>query len=125
MNPVNLVSILSILLLGLLLATFMVLLPVAIIFNTRAGMKYRQALAGRLERLRLGKMLVALGIDTDSYLSGERAVTIREHMDRCSACQNTGECDTRLAEGTMDADSIGFCNNEASLQKIAGQHNRT
>jgi len=125
MNPVNLVSILSILLLALLLATFMVLLPVAIIFNTRAGMKYRQTLAARLERLRLGKMLVALGIDTDSYLSSERVVVIREHMDRCSDCANTGECDTRLAEGTMNADSIGFCNNEASLQKIAEQHNRT
>ena len=121
MNPVNLVSILSILLLGLLLATFMVLLPVAIIFNTRAGMKYRQALASQLERLRLGKMLVALGIDTDSYLSSERVVTIREHMDRCNACENTGECDNRLAEGAMDAESIGFCNNEASLQEIAAR----
>jgi len=121
MNPVNLVSILSILLLGLLLATFMVLLPVAIIFNTRAGMKYRRTLAGQLERLRLGKMLTALGIDTDSYLSSERVVAIREHMERCNACENTGECDTRLAEGALDADSIGFCNNEASLQKIAVQ----
>lgn len=117
----NLVSIISILLLGLLLATFMVLLPVAIIFNTRAGMKYRQALAEQLEQLRLHKMLTALGIDTDSYLSSERVVAIREQMDRCNACGNTGECDTRLAEGAVDADSISYCNNEASLQEIARQ----
>ncbi len=121
MNLVNLVSIISILLLGLLLATFMVLLPVAIIFNTRAGMKYRQTLAEQLERLRLGKMLTALGIDTDSYLSSERVVAIREQMDRCNDCTNTGECDTRLAEGTVDTGSISYCNNEASLQEIARQ----
>ena len=121
MNLMNLVTIISILLLGLLLATFMVLLPVAIIFNTRAGMKYRQTLAEQLERLRLGNMLTALGIDTDSYLSSERVVAIREQMDRCNACGNTEECDTRLAGGAVDAGSISYCNNEASLQEIARQ----
>jgi hypothetical protein len=120
-EPMNLFTIISILLLGLLLATFMVLLPVAIIFNTRAGMKYRQTLAEQLERLRLGRMLTALGIDTESYLSSERVVAIREQMDRCNACVNTGECDTRLAEGAVDAGSISYCNNEASLQEIARQ----
>jgi hypothetical protein len=122
MTLVNIVTIVSILLLGLLLATFTVLLPLAIIFNTRAGMKYRHALAGQLQQLRLGKMLTALGIDTDSYLSSERVVAIREHMAHCNACENTVECDTRLAEGTVDAESISFCNNEASLQKIAAEH---
>lgn len=107
------------LILGLLLVIFIVLLLAAIIFNTRAGVKYRQGLADQLERLRLGKMLTALGIDTDSYLSRVRAVDIREQMDRCNACSNTGECDTRLTEGPVDAGSIDYCNNEASLQKIA------
>ena len=118
MNLLNLVSVASMLLLGLLLATFMVLLPVAIIFNTRTGMKYRQGLAEQLARLRLGKMLTALGIDTDSYLSSERVVDIHKQMERCNACANTGECDTRLAEGAVDASSIDYCNNEASLHKI-------
>ena len=106
------------LLLGLLLATFMVLLPVAIIFNTRTGMKYRQGLAEQLARLRLGKMLTALGIDTDSYLSSERVVDIQKQMERCNTCANTEECDTRLAEGAVDAGSIDYCSNEASLHKI-------
>jgi hypothetical protein len=114
----NLVSVASIVLLGLLLATFMILLPVAIIYNTRAGMKYRQRLAEQLARLRLGKMLTALGIDTDSYLSSERVVDIQKQMERCNTCANTGECDTRLAEGAVDAGSIDYCNNEASLHKI-------
>ena len=99
MNLLNLVSIISILLLGLLLVIFTILLPVAIIFNTRAGMKYRQVLAEQLDRLRLGKMLTALGIDTDSYLSSERVVDIHKQMERCTACANTEECDTQLAEG--------------------------
>jgi len=121
MNLLNLVSMVSMLLLGLLLVIFMVLLPVAVVFNTRAGMKYRQALREQLDRLRLGKMLTALGIDTDSYLSIERTVDIHKQMERCTACDNTGECDTRLAEGVVDAGNIDYCNNEASLQKIAAR----
>jgi hypothetical protein len=119
MNPANIISLVAMLMLGLLLVIFIVWLMVAIIFNTRAGMKYRQGLANQLGRLRLGKMLTALGIETDSYLSTERAVDIREHMDRCNACANTVECDTRLAKGPVDAGNIDYCNNEASLQKIA------
>ena len=121
MNLLNLVSVASMLMLGLLLATFMILLPVAIIYNTRAGMKYRRRLAEQLARLRLGKMLTALGIDTDSYLSSERVVDIHKQMERCNACANTGECDTQLAEGAVDAGSIDYCNNEASLHKITGR----
>ena len=119
MNLVNLVSVVSIILLGLLLFIFTVLLPVAIVFNTRSGMKHRQALAEQLERLRLGKMLKALGIDRDSYLSSERVVDIHAQMERCSSCANTEKCDKQLDEGTVDADTIDYCNNEASLQKIA------
>jgi len=119
MNPANIISLITLLMLGLLLVIFVVWLIVAIIFNTRAGMKYRQGLADQLERLRLGKMLAALGIDADGYLSSERAVDIREQMERCNACANTDECDTRLAAGPVDAGSIDYCNNEASLQKIA------
>ena len=85
MNPANITSLVTILMLGLLLAIFIVWLMVAIIFNTRAGMKYRQQLAEQLARLRLGKMLTALGIDTDSYLSIERTVDIHEQMERCTA----------------------------------------
>ena len=118
MNLLNLVSVASMLMLGLLLATFMILLPVAIIYNTRAGMKYRRRLAEQLARLRLGKMLTALGIDTDSYLSSERVVDIQKQMERCNTCTNTVECDTRLAEGAVDSGNIDYCNNEASLHKI-------
>ena len=118
MNAVNLVSATSVLLLGLLLVIFTILLPLAIIYNTRAGMKYRQVIAGQLGRLRLGRMLTALGIDTDRYLSSERVADIREQMERCNACGNIDECDTQLAQGTVNADTISYCNNEESLRKI-------
>ena len=102
----------------LLLAAFVVLLPVAIIFNFKAGMKYREILARQIERLRLGKMLAALGIDIDSYVSIEGIVDIREQITRCKACDNTEECDDRLAEGIIDTDNISFCDNEKSLQEL-------
>jgi len=82
----------------LLLAAFVVLLPVAIIFNYKAGMKYREILTRQIERLRLGKIIAALGIDIDTYISMERTVDIREQITRCKACDNTEECDDKLAK---------------------------
>jgi hypothetical protein len=106
------------LLIILILAVFFVLLPVTIVFNFKAGIKYREKLAGQVERLRLGKMLAALGVDIDAYVSKERTVDIWEQMNRCKACDNTEECDDRLAEGVIDADNISFCDNEKSLQEL-------
>lgn len=113
------VSVLSAVLMTLLLATFAILLVSAIVFNFKAGIRYRHALAAQLNNFRLAKMLTALGIDIDEYLSMEREVDIHRHMERCGACENVGECDDRLNRGTIGADEIGFCNNEKSLQEIA------
>ena len=121
MNILNIVSLTSMLLLSLLMASFVILLSAAIVFNTRAGMKYRKTLATRLEKLRLGKMLTALGIDSDSYLSRERAVDIHRQMERCTSCTNTEECDSRLADENVDTETLDYCNNEASLRKLAKQ----
>jgi len=121
MNLLNIISLTSLLLLSLLMVSFILLLSTAIVFNTRAGMKYRTTLAARLEQLRLGKMLAALGIDTDSYLSRERAVDIHRHMQRCTSCSNTQECDSRLRDENVDTETIDYCNNEASLRKLARQ----
>jgi hypothetical protein len=112
-------SLLSAILLSLLLVTFAVLLMAAIVFNFQAGMKYRKALADKLNDFRLAKMLAALGIGIEEYLSTERVVDIHTHMTRCGACENTGACDDRLAQGRISPDDIGFCNNEESLQKLA------
>lgn len=115
----NTLTIIALVLLATLLVTFSVLLPVAIVFNVRAGEKYRQGLAEKVNRLRLGKMLAALGVDIDVYLNSERSLEIQQHIDRCAACGNTAECDDKLAKQDIDPDHIGFCNNEASLREIA------
>ena len=107
--------------LALTVAAFLVLLPVAIIFNMKAGMKYRQELARKLDNLRLGKMLAALGMDLDEYLATNPAVEIKNQMERCAACSNTEECDDKLATQAIDADRIGFCNNEESLRRMSSK----
>lgn len=114
----NLFSVIIIGLFGLLMAAFAGLLFAAIIFNLNAGRKYRQTLARDIDRLRLGKMLGALGIDVSAYLHSERILDIQQQMSRCSDCARTAECDDRLAGGKVDAAEIGFCNNEQSLQQI-------
>ncbi|HYQ70572.1 MAG TPA: hypothetical protein VET88_01445, partial [Gammaproteobacteria bacterium] len=85
----NTVTIIALVLLALILATFSVLLPVAIVFNVRAAEKYRQGLAEKVNRLRLGKMLAALGVDIGAYLNSERSLDVQQHIDRCAACDNT------------------------------------
>jgi hypothetical protein len=114
----NLVSLIATGLFGLLMAAFAGLLFTAIVFNLNVGKKYRQTLARDIDKLRLSRMLAALGIDVDSYLHSERIVDIQRQMGRCSDCGRTAECDDRLARGDVDAADIGFCNNEQSLQQI-------
>jgi hypothetical protein len=114
----NTLSLIILAALVLILVAFMVLLPVAIIFNVRAAAKYRQGLATQVDKLRLGRMLSALGIDINEYLNTERAIDIHTHMERCSACANTDECDEKLAGNDIDPERINFCNNEASLQEM-------
>ena len=86
--------------------------------NVIVGMEFRKSLARKVDALRLNNMLAALGIDINSYLHTERVIDIEEHIDKCSACQNTEICDDQLAKGTIQADNIDYCNNEESLQHI-------
>lgn len=108
-------------LLALLLIGFGVFLAVAIIFNLNVGRRYRQSLATEIDKLRLGKMLNALGIDVSSYLHNERIVDIEQQMKRCDDCGNTGACDDKLSAGTVDAAEISFCNNEQALRDMLGK----
>lgn len=115
----NLFSLIVAGLLTLLTLVFAGMLVSAIVFNLKAGTKYRKSLATRIDQLRLSKMLSALGIDVNRYLHTQNAVDIRLHMDRCSACEKTDTCDEQLAAGDIKASDIDFCNNEKSLQDIA------
>jgi len=111
-------SVIVIIFLGLSLAIFAISLFVAIIFNVKVGLKYREPLARKLLTLRLGKMLSALGVSTAEYLHAEKITTIRQQMNRCSECVNTEECDDDLSNDNIDVDRIGYCNNESSLKDM-------
>jgi len=112
-------SLIVAILLGFFVALLIVLLFTAIIFNMKKGRKYRQALAKKIEQLRLSKMLVALGIAPNAYLHDEHLTEINKHLERCEACENTEQCDEALATNNVNPAEISFCNNEQSLQKIA------
>ncbi|NIA01353.1 MAG: hypothetical protein GWP13_01065 [Planctomycetia bacterium] len=114
----NLFSVIIAVLLAVLTLAFSVMLVAAIVFNMKAGTRYRKALASRVEKLRLNRMLTALGIDIDHYLHTQPTVDIQQHMKRCSACENTDTCDDRLAQGEIKASDIDFCNNERALQDV-------
>ena len=115
----DLISIIIASLLGILVTLVIVLLFIAIIFNMKRGRKFRQALAKKVARLRLNKMLIALGVDTNAYIHDENVADIYKHMERCEDCSKTEECDDALAKDQINPDEIDFCNNEQSLQKIA------
>jgi len=114
----NLFSLIVAGLLTVLTLAFIVMLASAIGFNLKTGTRFRRSLATRVDQLRLGKMLSALGIDINRYLHTQRIVDIENHMERCSACENTDNCDEQLATGDTTATNIDFCNNEKSLQDI-------
>ena len=110
---------------GGLLAVFMLYvimrMSYVIMRNVIVGMEFRKNLAKKVEALRLGRMLSALGIDTGNYLHSERVIDIENHIDRCASCDNTETCDDQLASGKIQAGNIDYCNNEASLQEIVSK----
>ncbi len=121
----DLISLIIASLLGLLITLLATLLFIAIIFNMKRGRKYRQVLAKKISQLRLNRMLIALGVDTNAYIHDEHVADIHKHMERCEECEKTAECDDALAKGKINPDEIGFCNNEQSLQEIAADQSAT
>ena len=104
--------------LGIALLAFVVLLPLAIVFNMKAGLKYREAIAARVDQLRLSRMLAALGVNVSAYVHHGRITDIAAQMRRCTACGNTETCDEKLATGDVSVDNIGYCENEQSLKEL-------
>ena len=114
----EIVTVITVSLLGVFFATVVVLLLLITIFNLSAGAEYREPLARSVQSLRLNKMLCALGIDTYKYLHKENAVVIKQQIERCTECVNTTECDEELSNGTVDISNIDYCGNKESLKKI-------
>ena len=82
------------------------------------------SLAEQFDHLRLSKMLTALGINKTAYIYQTNVNDINKQMNSCSACENTDECDERLAEPDLNISEIAFCNNEAELKEVKLQQEK-
>jgi hypothetical protein len=88
------------------------------VVNLINGRKFHHSLEQEFNKLRLSNMLAALGINKTAYIYQTSVKDIHQQMDNCSACSNTGECDSNLAKQKIDIATIDFCNNEAQLKEI-------
>lgn len=104
--------------LALLLVSVMFRLIYSITTNMINGRKFHLALEQEFNKFRLSNMLSALGINKTAYIYQTRVKDIRRQMKSCASCENTGECDEKLATPNIDITEIKFCNNEAELQEI-------
>lgn len=105
----------------LLLSGFVLRLCYTIMINLINGRKFHHALEQEFDRLRLGKMLNALGINKTAYIYQTNVNDIHKQMDSCSNCDNTSECDDKLSNEEIDITEINFCSNEAELKEIKRQ----
>jgi len=99
----------------LLLTIFILRLSYTILINLVNGRKFHLSLKQELSKLRLSKMLAALGINRTDYIYQTNVKDIHQQMKNCSDCTNTDECDEKLTAPALDVTEIEFCNNEADL----------
>ena len=117
--PMGIGSLLGTLALAGLVLAVMVLMPIAISRNMIRGHEHRKHLDGELSGLRLSKMLGFLGIDKSEYLHKQQSMEIRQHMEKCDACEEKNQCDETLADYAVSPEvDLSFCANIDSLQKI-------
>lgn len=104
--------------LTLLLANFIFRLIYTITTNMINGRKFHLALEQEFNKLRLSKMLSALGINKTAYIHQTKVKDIHQQMKSCSSCDNTDECDEELSTSDVDISKLKFCKNEAELKEI-------
>jgi hypothetical protein len=118
-RPVDIASLIIIVLLAGLMLYLLFRLPLAILGNLRAGHRFRKGLAKALDELRRARMLKYLGIDSAAYLHKEQALEIQKQMDRCDNCDSKSRCDQVLEEtATPDVEALGFCANIDDLKEM-------
>lgn len=104
--------------LALLLSIFILRLTYTILHNLIDGHKFHLSLEREFEKLRLSKMLSALGINKTTYIYQNRVGDIQQQMANCRTCTNTEICDEKVANDLLTIDEIAFCNNETRLADI-------
>lgn len=84
-------------------------LTMAIIGNFQTGQAVRLALAGRIGRMRYGRMLAARRVNLNEFLHQRPLTEIEAGMRRCRACPATTECDRLLEQGVTSEQAPEFC----------------
>jgi Family of unknown function (DUF6455) len=102
----------------LMVSWFMLRLSYTVAMNLINGRKFHHALEQEFSKLRLSKMLAALGISKTDYIYQTSVKDIQQQMKSCSDCTNTNECDEKLSKPDINITEIEFCNNEADLKTI-------
>ncbi len=100
---------------------FMLRLTYTIAINLINGRKFHHSLEQEFSKLRLNKMLTALGINRTDYIYQTNVKNIQQQMRSCSDCTNTNECDEKLDGSELEVTEIEFCNNEADLINLKQQ----
>ncbi|MBE9568384.1 MAG: hypothetical protein IMF14_06780 [Proteobacteria bacterium] len=104
--------------LGLFLLYFVFRLSYVIAANLVNGRKFHHALEYEFDKLRLSRMLGALGINKTAYIYQTNVNDIKQQMENCTACENTDICDEKLSGDDLSTDDIAFCNNEKDLKAM-------
>jgi len=79
-------------------------------------MAYRRYLSGRVEDIRIHKMLDWMGISTKRYLDKARLNEVETQLFRCRFCGDLHRCDELLDQHTAD-DPERFCPNYEELKE--------
>ena len=111
--------------LGLSLVYFIARLSYVIVINLINGRKFHQSLEHEFDKLRLSRMLAALGINKTAYIYQTNVNDIKQHMESCASCKNTDVCDEKLTGEELSTDDIAFCNNEKDLKAMNLRDDKT
>jgi hypothetical protein len=117
-RPMDIFSLIVSSALGLFLIYFIVRLSYVIMVNLINGRKFHQSLEHEFDKLRLSRMLGALGINKTAYIYQTNVNDIRQQMESCASCKNTDVCDEKLSGEELSTDDIAFCNNEKDLKEM-------
>ena len=109
--------------LGASLAYYIVMLAIRIRSNVRIGQSFHDSLISEISHMRMGKMMDALGISKTKYIHQESVLDINHQIDNCKACDNTIECDEKIASNDIVVENIHFCDNEESMVNLVFKQN--
>jgi len=119
----DLVNLLPLLILGMAVAGLAVALGLTIRANYLNGGRFRQQIAERVGRLRMGRMLARHGIDVREYLHRIPIVRLETEVRTCEGCNQTHTCDRALARETPGA-SFDFCANHEEFRAFDDEKNQ-